>query len=73
MRIGKTAILHFCLCIAAYADDSLVSIGDQKYLTGTFTGGKVSYLRYPTLGCPAIVKAGASGVAWIKLGDGGYT
>ncbi len=67
-----TVVLLF-LCARAGAEDSLISIGDQKYLAGTPTGGKISTLRYPTLGCPAIVKSGGTGTAWVKLGDGGAT
>lgn len=72
MRVGITA-LFLAITSTAFADDSLVSIGDQKYLTGTFTGGKIQYLKYPTLGCPTIAKAGSTGSALVKLGDGGST
>ncbi len=67
-----TALLLF-LTSSAWANDSLVSIGDPKYLTGNLTGGKITYLKYPTLGCPSIAKAGSSGTAWVKLADGGTT
>ncbi len=73
MRVGSGTLFLLFVSTSAFADDSLVSIGDQKYLTESFAGGKISYLRYPTLGCPSIVQAGSTGTAWIKLGDGGST
>ncbi len=73
MKSGIVAALFLCLSAGAWANDSLVSIGDKEYLRAKPAGGKITYLRYPTLGCPAIVKEGAGGTAWIKLADGGVT
>lgn len=73
MKQWTGAAFFFSILTSATANDSLVSIGDHAYLAGNPTGGKITYLRYPTLGCPAIVKAGDTGVAWIKLADGGTT
>lgn len=55
------------------ADDALVSIGDIPYLTQDNPGGKITYLRYPTLGCPALVVRGTTGQAWVRLPNGGST
>lgn len=57
----------FVLCPAlAWGDDSLVSIGDRRYLKAA-PGGRIRQIRYPTLGCPSIVKAGTSGTVWARL------
>lgn len=70
MRVGF-AILSLFLSVPAFAqDDSLVSIGDPGYL-GNATPGRITYLKYPTIGCPAIVKAGGIGTAYVRVDDGG--
>jgi len=51
----------------AYAQDSLVSIGDPAYLANDSAWGHVTVLRYPTLGLPEIVRAGNVARAILKL------
>ncbi|GEM_PF-2432583 len=67
MARGWAVLFFLAAEVGAFADDSLVSIGDAKYLAGPGAGGKIAYLRYPTLGCPSIVQAGSTGTVWIKL------
>ena len=55
------------------AEDSLVSIGDADYLSQDFPGGKITYLRYPVLGCPTIIARGNTGRTLVRLPDGGGT
>jgi len=73
MRTWFAGVCGVFLTASVWAGDSLVSIGDQKYLTGNYPGGRIKFLKYPTLGCPAIVKAGDGGTAWIKFPNGGST
>ncbi len=62
------------LSVACFAsDDPLVSVGDQKYLSENPSGGKITHIKYPTLGCATILKPGDSGTAWIWLDDAGST
>lgn len=53
------------------SDDPLVSVGDLKYLAENPTDGKITHIKYPTLGCASILKPGDSATAWIWLDDGG--
>lgn len=55
------------LSSSAAANDSLVSIGDPKYLANSAPDGRIRHLRYPTLGCPSIVKSGSTGRVLLKL------
>ncbi|MBI2930359.1 MAG: metallophosphoesterase [Planctomycetes bacterium] len=64
---GVAGIVLLAAVAPAAAQDSLVSIGDQAYLTETFAGGHVSVIRYPTLGLPEIVRTGNTARAILKL------
>lgn len=57
--------------VGTASDDPLVSVGDQKYLTENPSGGKITHIKYPTLGCASILKPGDSGTASIWLNDAG--
>ncbi len=72
VRIAWVLALWVSLVASGFAsDDPLVSVGDLKYLAENPTGGKITHIKYPTLGCASILKPGDSGTAWIWLNDAG--
>ena len=72
VKIAWVLALWVSLVASGFAsDDPLVSVGDLKYLAENPTGGKITHIKYPTLGCASILKPGDSGTAWIWLDDGG--
>lgn len=73
-RIAWVVAIWIGLCATSFAsDDPLVSIGDQKYLGENPAGGKITHIKYPTLGCPTILEPGGKGTAWIWIDDAGST
>lgn len=67
MRRGYGAAWILLLSATAAAQDSLVSIGDEAYLSQFTPQGPITYIKYPVLGCPSLVNPGGAGRIVVKL------